>query len=308
MSFVVPNGWELANLVCKLAIYLGTVSIAGGAFCLWLSHDKSRRFVRIILRYILTMSVLAVNAVILLFLVQVGGINDDGITGMLDWTMISFIYGTGSGDVAVLRAMGFATAIVTCIVALRHVAGRTVAPGKRFYQRVGVVCSISLILVASGSRVVGHVSVLPLTAQVAIILHLVAISLWVGSLYPLWSLCQSQLVDELQSTLKKFGDLAVYIVSLIVFSGVLMLWQLLATPLELINTAYGLAMLLKILLVLALLLVAAMNKLVLVPRLALQQGSKQLKVSIQSEIILATLILILTSYLSTLVGPDHQMG
>jgi len=305
MSFVLPNGWELTSLLCKMILYLGTVSIAGGAFCLWLSHDNSRRYVRKSLLYVLVSSGLALNAVIVMFLAQVGGINNDGLAGMLDWTMISFIYGTESGDVAVLRVLGFAVAILGSILALRHIAGLKAPPGKRLYQSFWLVCGISLFLIVFSFRVVGHISVLPLTAQLAVILHLLAISLWVGSLYPLLTMCQTDRYADLQFTLKKFGDLAIYIVSVIVLSGLLMLWQLLATPGELLNTAYGLSLLTKILLVLALLLVAATNKLMLVPRLVIQQDTRQLKKSIRLEIVLATLILFLTSYLSTLVGPDH---
>lgn len=305
MNFVVPNGWELISLIGKILMYLGTVSIAGGAFCLWVSHEKSRRLVRGTLVYVLTGSVLALNAVILMFLVQVGGINDDGIAGMLDWTMISFIYGTDSGDAAVLRALGFALAITASIVALRQVGRLNAAPGRRFFHYFWAACGASLVLVVSGFRVVGHVSVLPATGQVAVVLHVLAISLWVGSLYPLLSMCQTNQYAELQITLKKFGDFAVYIVAALVLSGVLMVWQLLATPSELISTTYGIAIVLKVVMVVALLLVAALNKLKLVPRLIEQQNTLQLRKSIRMEIFLATLILLLTSYLSTLIGPDH---
>ena len=150
-------------------------------------------------------------------------------------------------------------------------------------------------------------------AQIAIGLHVLCMATWIGSLYPLLVMTgiSSSTGDSmsLQFMMKRFGDLAVAVVLVLVLSGVLMLWQLIGSPSEIFSSAYGLSMLAKLMLVLGLLCIAGINKLVLVPKLlgqdgALnQEGVGSLKVSIRSEILVATLILVLTTYLSTIVGP-----
>jgi len=76
------SSWEVASLVCKLLLYFGTASIAGGSLCLWQFSDGRRSTVRSNLAYMISGAVLGFQAVILNFLIQVGLVNDDGIAGM----------------------------------------------------------------------------------------------------------------------------------------------------------------------------------------------------------------------------------
>ena len=58
--------------------------------------------------------------------------------------------------------------------------------------------------------------------------------------------------------------------------------------------------------VMAILGVAAINRLVLVPRLNREPSADKLRTSIRQEMGLAIAILMTTSYLSTIIGPvDH---
>lgn len=82
-----------------------------------------------------------------------------------------------------------------------------------------------------------------------------------------------------------------------------MLWELIASLQEFFSSAYGIALLLKFVLVLAILGVAAINRLVLVPRLIGEANADKLRHSIRQEMGLAIVILMTTSYLSTLIGP-----
>ena len=87
-----------------------------------------------------------------------------------------------------------------------------------------------------------------------------------------------------------------------------MLYELLESPMDLLNTDYGFALLLKLCLVLVVLGVAAMNKLIIVPVLVSRGSTARLQTSIRFELAIAVAILVVTSYLSTIVGPGgHQM-
>ena len=82
-----------------------------------------------------------------------------------------------------------------------------------------------------------------------------------------------------------------------------MLFNLIHSPAELFGTAYGRAMALKLVLVAGLLGIAALNKFVLVPKLMEEGESSRFRRSVRIEIVVALLLLILTAYLSTVVGP-----
>ncbi|MDG2286471.1 MAG: CopD family protein, partial [Alphaproteobacteria bacterium] len=112
----------------------------------------------------------------------------------------------------------------------------------------------------------------------------------------------------LQETLKRFGENAVAILCALFLAGVLMLYELLESPMDLLTTDYGLALLLKLGLVLVVLTVAAMNKLIIVPILLNSGSTARLQISIRLELAVAVGILLVTSFLSTRVGPaGHQM-
>ena len=103
--------------------------------------------------------------------------------------------------------------------------------------------------------------------------------------------------------MQQFGDNALGIVIILAGMGALMLLELLDNPAELYTTPYGWVFLLKLFLVLVTLSVAAINKLVLVPAIVKNASALRLRRSIHVEMVAVTLVLIATSYLSTIVGP-----
>lgn len=302
-TFILPSSWELASLVCKLFLYLGAASIAGGSLCAWQFSEGRRHTLSSNLAYIIFGASLGFHGVVLNFLIQLGLINNSGIVGMFDWDMASLLLGTPLGDVTVFRVAGFALALVTNSLLLRNINQLSRPPGLGFFRILTSLNLLALLLLANSFKVAGHVSVLNLTAQVAIVAHILAFAIWIGCLYPLLQLTRNSELPHLQYTMKRFGDIAVVILAMLVIAGVLMLLQFISSLGEMISTAYGLSLLFKLLLVGGLLCVAAINKLVLVPRIIEKNGVAKLRASIRLEMLFASLILMLTAYLSTLIGP-----
>jgi putative copper resistance protein D len=149
----------------------------------------------------------------------------------------------------------------------------------------------------------GHVSVLTGIARTAVVFHLYAFSAWIGSLFPLLLLTNSTELNLLKKLMQQFGDNALGIVIILAGMGALMLLELLDNPAELYTTPYGWVFLLKLFLVLVTLSVAVINKLVLVPAIVNNASALRLRRSIRVEMVAITLVLIATSYLSTIVGP-----
>jgi copper resistance protein D len=226
-------------------------------------------------------------------LLQVGGINQGGISGMFDMTMAALLLQSTLGWVAALRIGACA---VVLVAASRLRAGRT---GQWLF-------AVATLLACSSVVMTGHVSTLSIVARTLLLLHVLGAALWIGSLYPLQQVCGPvRGVDQLaalQTLMRRFGRVAVVIVSVLLPAGLILAYQLLQTPSALWTTAYGMTLLAKVILVCGLLLLAALNKLLWVPRL-LQTGAEALQRSIRLEMTLALLVLAFTSWLTTVTGP-----
>ena len=298
--FSVPTSWELTSLVCKLLLYFGAASIAGGSLCLWLYNNGKRQFFEKVISYIMLGAFLGFLGTLVNYFVQVGLINARGLTGMFDWDMASLLLETQLGEVTYMRLTGFILAFISSLIFFRKAVR---LPQQSFYRLLLGVQGIAFLFVAFSFTKAGHVSVLTGIARTAVVFHLYAFSAWIGSLFPLLLLTNSTELNLLKKLMQQFGDNALGIVIILAGMGALMLLELLDNPAELYTTPYGWVFLLKLFLVLVTLSVAVINKLVLVPAIVNSASALRLRRSIRVEMVAITLVLIATSYLSTIVGP-----
>ena len=201
------------------------------------------------------------------------------------------------------RAVGFAIWIGSGLFFYQTMVQQTRAPRRLFYQRLFAVNAFGFIFLLLSFRFGGHVSVQSLSLQFALAVHFTMFALWIGALYPLLTISRTEQVAELKVSLERFSKHAVLIVSLLLLSGLTMMLSLIHSMAELFTTAYGVALTLKILLVIGLLGIAAVNKLIIVPRLLLQADAAHFQRSVRVEIAVAVILLLLTAYLSTALGP-----
>jgi putative copper resistance protein D len=200
----------------------------------------------------------------------------------------------------VLRVGGFALALVQTVVLL----GR---PATARHPLAGVL-SVTVSLAAAGLlaysfTLTGHSANLGWPGAVAIVLHVSAVFWWLGSLYPLWMLCRERSPTDVFSIMDDFGRLATPFVVTVIVAGAVLAYLLLQSPAELVATAYGRALALKLLLVTALLAYAARHKWQLTPGLLQGDSAARLQRSIAWEGGVAFLVLLITASLSTLLGP-----
>ncbi|MBL4821875.1 MAG: CopD family protein [Gammaproteobacteria bacterium] len=297
--------WDLASLIAKILWYVAVISVAGGNFSLWLVADNSRRFLVGTLYYVLFGSIIGFHAVAAYFLIQVGAANDSGLSGILDWPLISFYLGTSIGGPSLFRMATFLLLIMGQMVALVHQGRRNKPPSQFFFRslaRFNGACLLALLL---SFQATGHITTLSLTPRLALVLHILALSLWIGTLYPLRRVTLDYDVDQVQYIMSRFGNYAVVIVGVLLLTALVMAVQLLGNASELIHTPYGISLLVKSLLVCGLLGVAALNRWSLVPNLHQEGTMAKLRNSITVEMILAAVIPVAAAYLSTVVGPGH---
>lgn len=305
MSFVVPSSWELASLICKLALYAGLLALSGCLLNLAFYNDGRRQTMQGLLLYGLIGSVIGFHGVLFNYLIQVGMINGNGLIGMFDWAMLQLLLDTPQGESTLWRLFGFTLALLVQAWGLQHFSRLRKPPTGQSQRAILVPLTLALILLAGSFQMSGHVSVLGRAGQLAIALHVIAFACWIGSLLPLYWLTRRLAATELQWIMIRFGDHARLILLVLTAAGLLMLWQLLESVGELVQTAYGLSLLLKFALVAGLMAVAAINRFTLVPHLGDGDTviADKLAASIRLEMLLAVLILLVTAYLSTLVGP-----
>ena len=148
----------------------------------------------------------------------------------------------------------------------------------------------------------GHALKTGTFTQILLFFHLVGISFWIGSLLPLLHLSLSSNNANLHLIAHRFGILAVYYVLGLLVAGAGFTYALLGSDLSLLlSTSYGNVLLAKMATVSTLLLFGALNKFWCVPKIIKDgpRGARLLRISLKFELLLAVIILCLTSLLST---------
>lgn len=290
------DGWALWSVLIKFLGLLAVAGVVGGSFA-YLLADRLRFPMLACLRvYLLICASLGLVMVPLYFLLQVGGINHNGLSGMLDTQVAALLMRSELGEVMALRMLAFA--LIPASVRLVAAA----EPGTIRQQAGYLLLAMATLLLAGSFAFTGHIATQPIAAKMLLMLHVLAVCMWIGALYPLLQLSRTPELAKVLKLMRGFGALALCFVPALVLAGVYLLTQVLQVPQELVSTSYGLAFLLKLAGVCCLLLLAALNKLVLVPRLMVA-GVTALQRSIQVEIAVALFVLAVTSWATTATAP-----
>ncbi|QUJ78221.1 CopD family protein [Sulfitobacter albidus] len=224
------------------------------------------------------------------FGIRAARISGMGFEGAVDPMMLGFVWQSPLGDAAIWRGLGEVSVLAVLIPGL----GRWIAVAGSF-------------AIAGSFAQIGHSLGDPRGAlAIALVIHILAAALWIGALAPLH---RAVGVARGAGLLHHFGKVALYGVAVLVATGFALAWMLVGTLLALVSTAYGLGLLVKVLIVCGLLGIAALNKLWLVPALgAGRPGAKRaLRRSISVEMIAVVLILLATASLTTVTTPPVNL-
>ena len=301
------SSWDIASLVFKMFWYLGVITAVGGTFSVWLLADSTRKGLFWSLVYSLFGALLGFQAVVFYFLSQVGAANASGLTGMFDWSLIRFYMDLEVGETSLLRMTVFLLLAAGQIGVLAYIARLTRPPGQAFFKMFYRLNAAVLLLLLLSFQATGHLAPLAISARISLVLHVLAMALWLGSLLPLLRATRIYEVGQAQLLLSRFSSRATGMVVVLLITAIYMLFQLLSSPREFINSGYGASLLIKIVLVFSLLGLAALNRWKLVPQLSHAGALHQIRRSIRFEIIISLLILSVTAFLSTVIGPPSHM-
>ncbi|MGF1611541.1 MAG: FixH family protein [Kiloniellales bacterium] len=180
---------------------------------------------------------------------------------------------------------------------------------------VGRIAAAGGVLVAATSLTqTGHSAGSGWPAQTALALHVIAVAYWLGALWPLHWIVRTRSQSEAATAVRRFSAVAVPAVALLVVAGVGVALTRIDDPATLIDSAYGRILLLKLALVLALVIVAVINRQHLTPALAAgsEASARKLRRNIRFELALATLILLTTAVLAhtapRLASDEYEHG
>lgn len=285
--------WSISIIIFKFSSYAATLLSAGSfLFAVILKPNaelspKSWNILAI---------VLAILASFLLIPLNVGLFNDDGFSGMFDFEIFKIVIDSPIGDSTLYRILGLIILLIgLCFIGILH----------------NFIGAIAVLMIGWSFTQIGHLSnIEPSLIKLLLILHLLGIAFWIGAFVPLYRAANGLLPDnETADLAHRFGQLAVYIVVGLFIAGVIMAFNLLASPSQLFSTVYGRTLGFKILIFFTLLGLAALNKLRLVPALKTSQpnAAKRLRQSIMLESLLVGAIFIITAILTTVTQlPAHH--
>ena len=275
-----PDALGLAAIITKFALYLGVMTAAGTVIAtLMFRLDRTRGLA-------VAFAVLGLLATILAFSLRGANLTGD-VSGMTDPEMLGLLWTTPVGTALLLRLVGLGLLI----------AGL-------FLGRFGIWVSVlgGIIAIWSFDHV-GHVSGREIALlDIALTLHLLAVSLWIGVLTPLKRLASSSATYAAVADVgHRFGVVAMITVPALIIAGGYMGYELVGSLESLITTGYGQALIIKVLLVCLLLGLAAANKLRFIPavRAGNPAAATHLSKSISVEWLVILAVLGTTAVLTT---------
>tara|TARA_R100000687_G_C6453291_1_gene166382 strand:- start:3958 stop:4821 length:864 start_codon:yes stop_codon:yes gene_type:complete len=284
---------DITNLITWLAkvfTYVATAGVVGG-FYIWQLTRPYETESHWLQRYIMVCAGLGIAAVLITFSTQLLMFSGQGFASFYDWELYAILLSGKPGLSWGMALGGFSSSILAVIFCWR----------SQFCTPL-MLLSVAAILVSF--TFTGHLVSSPWYGKLALLLHLLAISLWVGSLLPLWHLTQIIKTEMLASVMDNFGKLAMVFVGVLLVMGVVMLQMLLGDLRLLWLTAYGQTLLIKLTLVTLLLGLGAINKLLLVPQLAKPNAIKRLRAVIGIEMLIGMFVLGITAWATVVVGLD----
>ena len=184
-----------------------------------------------------------------------------------------------------------------------------IATGSLSARHERVFSILGALLAVSGFTLTGHTSVHPWRAVLAplLVLHLLIVAFWFGSLLPLWIVSKREPLPVTAVVLNQFSRLATWLVPLIALAGLIMV-GIIAHGVPPLAEPYGALILTKLVAFAALMSLAALNKWRLVPAIeaASAQSLPALRRSMLAEFCLIVGVLAVTATLTTFFSPEAQ--
>jgi putative copper export protein len=285
------SSFDAAAVAAKALTYAFSFTAAGGAIFILVFGPQLRADERA--QTAKVCAALAVFAILLtavrlpIIAATLGG----DFLSMMDFPLLQFAIESTEGQAAAVRVVGLVLILLLLIPS----------------DVTAAIAALGAVVVAASFAFTGHSLSLDrgFLPQALVTLHVLAVTFWLGAFIPLRALTYRLDPPGVALIMRRFGEVALYVVGALLVAGFVLLWIMLRTPLALLDSDYGRAVTVKLLFVAGLLGLAAVNKLVLTPALLRGDMSAlfRLRNSITTEMALAGLVLVVTAMFTTIVGP-----
>ena len=278
--------WSLINPIVRAFFYLSSIGAVGTIlFALHFSKYQSSAGVYYCQSLAHKSAMLGVVTSLGIFLSVSGNMGGDFIS-VFDKIMLQHAFESKSGLASLIAVLGFVLILNT---------------GKSSSLLGLVVSLFGSALVLSSFVIIGHSTKEGILTQSLLLMHLVGIVYWLGSLMPLRWMCLSDGEENLHFIAHRFGVLAIGYIGTSVIAGFAFAYTLLGGVSALIDSSYGNVLLAKLMAVSLVLSFGALNKFRLVPSIIdnAALGAKRLRSSMNIELLLVLFILICSSLLTT---------
>lgn len=285
------DGLVVLAIVAKAVGYGAALLAIGGVLFGFIFAERAEANVLRLARQLAVGAALVGLAVLALrFGIRAARISGMGFEGATDPMMLGFVWESPPGTAATWRGVG-ELAVLAVLV-------------PRIGQWIALAGAVA---VAISFSQVGHALGEPRAAlAVLLVLHLLAAAFWIGALAPLSS---AALLPTGADLLHRFGNIAAFGVAVLIIAGTALAYLLSGSLAALFGSAYGLGLLFKVGIVSALLALAAMNKVRLVPALRAEKpgAAHALQRSILLEMVAVALILLATATLTSVTTPPVNL-
>ena len=278
--------WIVINPILKVLLYAASF-LSVGTFLFRLHFAKHLTVAQNEYCNALAFKAASVGVVTtLLMVLSVAGNLGGDIDSVVEPLMLQLALESKSGTGYLTAFLGF--------------TGMLIAYRLRGYSNsVGSVVSSATILLSFTMS--GHSQLGGFLSQSLLMIHLFGIAFWLGALFPFRWMCLQPDPHNLNIIAHRFGVFALGYVSLLLSAGLGYAYLLLGDVSLLFATQYGNVLLVKVMLVVSLLSLAALNKFKLVPSLESKQTTAVMRFhkAVQFEIAIAVIILTTSSLLTT---------
>ena len=278
--------WIIAAILSKALLYLGILGAAGSVFAARLIGPDLGAYRRVALVF----AILGIFASWAVFALRGVTLTGDA-TGASDPEILNLLLQTPAGNTLLLQIVGLGLLI----------GGLVLSDGKTWLSIIG-----GFLALWSFAQV-GHIARIDdIVMSGLLVLHLAAISFWIGVLIPLRRL--TQIPSEIWragNVAHRFGLICLLSLPALLAAGGYMAYVLVGSVEALLSTDYGRGLIVKLVFVFGLLVIAAVNKLRFVPILmkGYGQGANALAKTIRFEWVLFYAVMIATAALTTVLTP-----
>lgn len=282
---------ELFSWLAKVMLYGATASVLGALFLRNLSENHAGIVVWL-LSYIRWGSVIGMTSIVMSCMSQLLMFGGLSISSLSDWETLTMLLNSTLGWSWGLAFIGFLGCFIGTLDKINELI------------RVLWLTSGTVIVVLS-FWFTGHFVDSQWYEHLPLLVHLIAISMWMGALLPLWKVTTITDLELMRRIMFKFGKIALFFIPVLLIAGLFMLLFLLGDLRLLFQHSYGQTMLVKLAVVILLLGLGALNKLVLVPRLPAVDMVYRLRKSIVIETVAGGCVLCLTALATVIIGLER---